>query len=60
MIDITINKNIRQKPKRLMRQQAQSFEEKDGTLYHVSDGKASVPCCSEQARLMQACHDGIY
>ena len=40
-----------------MRQQAQSFEEKDGTLYHVSDGV--VMSKQEKEISMQACHDGI-
>ena len=44
-----------------MRQLAQSFDEKDGTLYHVSNGKAyrAVVSKQEKERLMQSCHDGI-
>lgn len=48
--------------KRGLRQQAATFEEKDGILYHSSQGKSLRRVIVDQAektRLIRACHDGI-
>ena len=47
--------------KRGLRQQAATFEEKDGILYHSLKGKLRrvIVDPAEKARLIRACHDGI-
>ena len=52
--------------KRALRQQAATFDEKDGVLFHSSKGpngerllRRVVATDSEKNRLIRACHDGI-
>ena len=53
--------------KRALRQQAASFEEEDGILYHKSTDAQSgtvrrqrvLVTAEEKSRVMRACHDGI-
>ena len=51
--------------KRGLRQQAATFEEKDGILFHSYQGSKGKSLChvivdpAEKARLIKACHDGI-